>query len=147
MSFLFRILSLSYWKRSSMLCEIRKFFSFFRWFKSCSQNLSKIFKLVFLWRCWFHQCESLYFSRSTRSKMHSRSREVYSIISMNENKENYSFEKKNYFLCLMIIFSKKRNHFLFFIETFHLDISIVTNVLIVDFDSDSDDDVSSNVNN
>jgi hypothetical protein len=114
MSFLFRVLSFSYWRRSSMLCEIRRFSSFSRWFKSCSQNLSKIFELVFLWRCEFHQCENLYFSRSTRSKMHSRSRKIHSIISMNENKENYSFEKKNYFFCLMIYFFKKKKSFFCF---------------------------------
>jgi hypothetical protein len=46
-----------------------------------------------------------------------------------------------------LFFRKKVIISLFFIKTFRFDISIVTNVLIVDFDSDSDDDVSSNVNN
>jgi hypothetical protein len=36
---------------------------------------------------------------------------------------------------------------LFFIETFCFDISIVIKMLIVDVDSNSNDDVSSNVNN
>jgi hypothetical protein len=85
---------------------------------------------------------------STRSMKHFLFLRAHLIISMNENKENYSFEKKSYFLCLMIcFFEKKKSFFLFFIETFRFDISIVTNVLIVDSDSDSDDDVSSNVNN
>jgi hypothetical protein len=79
--------------------------------------------------------------------MHFRFRKVYSIISMNENKKNYSFEKKILFsLFNDLFFRRKKNIFLFFIETFRFNISIVTNVLIVDFDSDSDDDVSSNVN-
>jgi hypothetical protein len=38
---------------------------------------------------------------------------------MNENKKNYSFEKKNYFLCLMIYFFEKKNHFF----VLHRDIS------------------------
>jgi hypothetical protein len=114
------VLTLWYWKRSSMLCEIRKFFSFSRWFKSCSQNLWRIFELVFLWRCWSHQCESLYFWKSTRLKMYFRFREVHSIISMNENKKKISFEKKNYFLCLMICFFEKKKSFFF---VFHRNIS------------------------
>ncbi len=44
-------------------------------------------------------------------KMHSQSREDHSINSMNENKENYSFEKKSYFLCLMIWFFEKTKSF------------------------------------
>jgi hypothetical protein len=94
-----------------MLCEIQEFSLFSRWFKSCSQNLSKTFELIFFWRCWFHLCENLYFLRSTRSKMHSRSREIHSIILMNENKENYSFKKKIYFFCLIHCFFEKKNHF------------------------------------
>jgi hypothetical protein len=58
------------------------------------------------------------------------------------------FREKNYFLCLMTcFFEKKKSFFLFFIETFCLDISIVTKILIVCVDLNSDDDVSSNVNN
>jgi hypothetical protein len=66
---------------------------------------------------------------------------------MNKNKENYFFEKKNYFLCLIICFLKKKIISLFFIETSRLDISIVTKMLIVNSDLNSNDDVSSNVNN
>jgi hypothetical protein len=44
-------------------------------------------------------------------------------------------------------FRKKKIFSLFFIETFRLHISIVIKMLIVDFDSNSNDDVSSNVNN
>ncbi len=85
---------------------------------------------------------------STRLLKHFLSLKAHSITLMNENKENYSFEKKNYFLCLIIcFFEKKKIISLFFIETFRLDISIVTKMLIVKFDSNSDDDVSSNVNN
>jgi hypothetical protein len=46
-----QITDVKFRRRSSMLCEIRKFSSFSRWFKSCSQNLSKIFELAFLERC------------------------------------------------------------------------------------------------
>jgi hypothetical protein len=63
---------------------------------------------------------------------------------MNENKKNYSFEKQSYFFYLIICFFEKKKFFLFFIETFRFDISIVTKLLI---DVDSNDDVSSNVNN
>ncbi len=46
-----------------------------------------------------------------------------------------------------LIFRKNEIIFLFFIETFCLDISIVTKILIVDADSNSDNDVSSDVDN
>jgi hypothetical protein len=77
--------------------------------------------------------------------MHFQSRKDHSINSMNENKENYSFEKKNFSLFNNLIFRENEIIFLFFIETFRLDISIVTEMLIVDADSDSNDDVSSSV--
>jgi hypothetical protein len=114
MSSLLQILTLSCWRRSSLLCEIRRFSSFFRLFKSCSQNFSKIFEFFSSWRCWSHQCENKYFSRSARSRMHSLSRKDHSINSMHENKQNYSFEKKNYFFCLMIWFFEKTKSFLCF---------------------------------
>jgi hypothetical protein len=58
------------------------------------------------------------------------------------------FRKENLFsLFNDLIFRKNENIFLFFIETFCLDISIVTKMLIVDVDSNSDDDVSLNVDN
>jgi hypothetical protein len=79
--------------------------------------------------------------------MHSQSREDHSINSMNENKENYSFKKKLFSLFNDIIFRENEIIFLFFIETFCLDISIVTKMLIVDVGSNSNDDVSSNVDN
>jgi hypothetical protein len=64
---------------------------------------------------------------------------------MNENKENYSFEKKRLFsLFNDLIFRESEIISLFFIETFRLDISIVTKMLVVDVDSD--DDVSSEIN-
>jgi hypothetical protein len=44
-----------------------------------------------------------------------------------------------------LIFRKNEIIFLFFIETFRFNISIVTKMLIVDVDSNSDDDVSSDV--
>jgi hypothetical protein len=43
-------------------------------------------------------------------------------------------------------FQKRKIISLFFIETFRFDISIITKMLIVKFDSNSDDDISSNVN-
>jgi hypothetical protein len=46
-----QIVDVKFRRRSSMLCEIREFSSFSRWFKSCSQDLSKIFELAFLERC------------------------------------------------------------------------------------------------
>jgi type I site-specific restriction-modification system R (restriction) subunit len=66
---------------------------------------------------------------------------------MNENKENCFFEKKLFSLFNNLFFQIKKIIFLFFIETLRLDILIVTKMLIVDFDSNSDDDVSLNVNN
>jgi hypothetical protein len=77
------------------------------------------FRTRFFLRCWSYQCESLYFWKSARSKMYFRFWEVHLIISMNENKKNYSFEKKNYFLCLMICFFEKKIHFF----VLHRDIS------------------------
>ncbi len=46
-----------------------------------------------------------------------------------------------------LIFRKNEIIFLFFIETFCFDISIVTKMLIIDVNSNSDDDVSSDVDN
>jgi hypothetical protein len=56
------------------------------------------------------------------------------------------FQKKNLFsLFNNLIFQKNEIISLFFIKTFRFDISIVTKMLIVDADSNSNDDVSSNV--
>jgi hypothetical protein len=58
------------------------------------------------------------------------------------------FRKQNLFsLFNDLIFRKNEIIFLFFLETFCLDISIVIKMLIVDVDSNSNDDVSSNVDN
>ncbi len=55
------------------------------------------------------------------------------------------FSKIIYFLCLIICFlEKKKSFILFFIETFHFDISIITKLLI---DFNLNDDISLNVNN
>jgi hypothetical protein len=64
-----------------------------------------------------------------------------------EQRKLFFREKKLFFLFNDLIFRKSEIIFLFFIETFCLDISIVTKMLIVDADSNSDDDVSSNVDN
>ncbi len=64
-----------------------------------------------------------------------------------EEKKLFFRKKKLFSLFNDLIFRKNEIIFLFFIETFCLDISILTKMLIVDVDSDSDDDVSSNVDN
>jgi hypothetical protein len=56
-------------------------------------------------------------------------------------------KEKLFFLFNDLTFRENEIIFLFFDETFCLDISIVTKMLIVDVDSNSDDDVSSNVDN
>jgi hypothetical protein len=63
-----------------------------------------------------------------------------------EQKKLFFRKKKLFFLFNDLFFRKRKIISLFFIETFRLDISIVTKMLIVKFDSDSDDNVSSNVN-
>jgi hypothetical protein len=81
---------------------------------------------------------------STRSVKHFLFREV---LSKNSNKENFSFEKKWYFLCSMIDFFWERliiSLFEVFFRKRNFDISIATKMLI---DVDSNDDVSSNVDN
>jgi hypothetical protein len=63
-----------------------------------------------------------------------------------EEQRKLFFRKKKLFsLFNDLIFREKQIISLFFIETFCLDISTVTKMLIVDADSNSDDDVSSNV--
>jgi hypothetical protein len=84
---------------------------------------------------------------STRSMKYLKSREILSIISMNSKKENFFFEKKCYFLYSMIDFFEKVYSFLclkFFFRKRNFDILTATKMLI---DVDSNDDVSSNVDN
>jgi hypothetical protein len=66
---------------------------------------------------------------------------------MNEKKKLFFRKEKLFSLFNDLIFRENEIIFLFFIKTFCLDISIVTKMLIVDVDSNSDDDVSSNVDN
>jgi hypothetical protein len=62
-----------------------------------------------------------------------------------EQRKLFFRKKKLLTLFNDLTFRKNEIISLFFIETFCFDISIVTKMLIVDVDSDSDDDVSSNV--
>jgi hypothetical protein len=63
-----------------------------------------------------------------------------------EQRKLFFRKEKLFSLFNDLFFRKKEIIFLFFIEIFRLDISIVTKMLIVKSDSNSDDDVSSNVN-
>ncbi len=64
-----------------------------------------------------------------------------------EQRKLFFRKEKLFSLFNDLIFRKSEIIFLFFIETSCLDISIVTKMLIVDVVSDSNDDVSSNVDN
>jgi hypothetical protein len=64
-----------------------------------------------------------------------------------EQKKLFFREEKLFSLFNDLTFRKSEIISLFFIETFCLDISTVTKMLIVDADSNSDDDVSSDVDN
>jgi hypothetical protein len=59
----------------------------------------------------------------------------------------FFWKKKLFSLFNDLFFREKEIIFLFFVETFHVDILIVIKMFIVSFDLNSNDDVSSNVNN
>ncbi len=75
------------------------------------------------------------------------SRKSFDKFDEKEQRKLFFREKKLFSLFNNLIFQKNEIISLFFIEPFCLDISIVTKMLIVDVDSNSNDDASSNVDN
>ncbi len=129
-----------------MLCEIRNFSLFFRWFKSCSQNLSKIFEFFFFWMLLTTFIRKLIsFDVNTFNKTFSISKSSFDNFDEFEQRKLF-FRKKMLFSLFHDWFFRKRLISLFkvFFREKNFDISIATKMLI---DVDSNDDVSLNVDN
>ncbi len=75
------------------------------------------------------------------------SRRSFDIFDEWKQRKVFFRKEKLFSLFNDLTFRKSEIIFLFFIETFRLDISTVTKMLIVDVDSNLNDNVSSNVNN
>jgi hypothetical protein len=147
MSFLFRVLSLSYWKRSSMLCEIRIFFFIFSLIQVVFAKSFEDFWTRFSWTMLITFIRKLIsFDVNTFNETFSVSKSAFDSFDEFEQRKlffrkeilfflfnNWSFRER-LIISLSEVFFRKRN----------LDISIATKLLI---DADSDDDVSSNVDN
>jgi hypothetical protein len=91
--------------------------------------------------------ELISFEISTFKNAFSISRRSFDKFDEWKQRRLFFRKKKLFSLFNDLIFRKNEIIFLFFIETSRLDISIVTKMLIVDVDSNSNDDVSSNVDN
>jgi hypothetical protein len=111
-----------------------KSFEDFRTFFFLTMLISSMRKLIFL-------------EISTFKNAFSVSKKLFDKFDEWNQRKLFFWKKKLFFLFNDLIFRKNEIIFLFFIETFCLDISIVKKMLIVDVDSNSDDDVSSNVDN
>jgi hypothetical protein len=111
-----------------------KSFEDFRTFFFLTMLISSMRKLIFL-------------EISTFKNAFSISRRSFAKFDVWKQRKLFFREKKLFSLFNDLIFRKNEIISLFFIETFCLDISIVTKMLIVDADSNSDDDVLSNVDN
>jgi hypothetical protein len=91
--------------------------------------------------------ELIFFEINTFKNAFSVSRRLFDKFDEWKQRKLFFRKKKLFFLFNDSIFRESEIISLFFIETFWLDISIVTKMLIVDADSDSNDDVLSNVDN
>ncbi len=111
-----------------------KFLEDFRIFFFLTMLISSMRKLIFL-------------EINTFKNAFSVSRRSFNKFDEWEQRKLFFRKEKLFSLFNDLIFRKSEIISLFFIETFCLDISIVTKMLIVDADSNSDDDVSSNIDN
>ncbi len=91
--------------------------------------------------------ELIFFDVNTFNEAFSISKNSFDNFDEWEQRKLFFRKKKLFSLFNDLSFRKKKIISLFFIETFRLDISIVTKMLIVKFDSNSNNDVSSDVNN
>ncbi len=89
--------------------------------------------------------ELIFFEINTFKNAFSVSKRSFDKFDEWEQRKLFFRKRKLFFLFNDLIFRKNEIIFLFFIETFCFDISIVTKMLIFDVDSNSDDDVLSNV--
>jgi hypothetical protein len=118
MSSLLRILTFSYWKRSSLLCEIRRFSSFFRLFKSCSQNLSKIFEFFFLTMLISLMRNLIFFEINTFKNAFLISKKSFDKFNEWEQRKLFFWKKKSFSLFNYLIFSKNEVIFCFSLRHF-----------------------------
>jgi hypothetical protein len=106
------------------------------------------FRIRFFWTMLITFIRKLiFFDVNTFHEAFSISKNSFDNFDEWEQRKLFFRKEKLFSLFNDLFFRKKEIIFLFFIETSRLDISIVTKMLIVDFNSNSDDDVSSNVNN
>jgi hypothetical protein len=122
-----------------------------RYFFVCSSRVRKIFRRSsnsFLLDNVDHiNARVISFEISTFKNAFSVSKRSFDKFDEWKQRKLFFRKEKLFSLFNDLIFRKNEITFLFFIETFRLDISIVTKMLIVDADSSSNDDVSSDVNN
>jgi hypothetical protein len=111
-----------------------KFFENFRTRFSLTMLISFIRKFIFL-------------EINTFKNAFSISKSSFDNFDEWEQRKLFFRKEKLFSLFNDLFFRKKKIISLFFIETFCFDISIVTKMLIVNFDLNSNDDVSSNINN
>jgi hypothetical protein len=106
------------------------------------------FRILFFWTMLITFIrELIFFDVNTFNETFSVSKSSFDSFDEWEQRKLFFRKEKLFSLLNDLFFRKRKIISLFFIETSHLDISIVTKMLIVKFDSNSDDDVSSNVNN
>jgi hypothetical protein len=118
-----------------------------RHFFVCSSRVRKIFQkslnFFFLTMLISLIRKLIFFEISTFKNAFSISKRSFDKFDEWEHRKLFFREKKLFSLFNDLIFQKNEIISLFFIETSRFDISIVTKMLIVDADSNSDDDVSS----
>ncbi len=91
--------------------------------------------------------ELIFLEINTFKNAFSISKKLFDKFDEWKQRKLFFWKKKLFSLFNDLIFRENEIIFLFFIEIFCLDISIVTQMLIIDVDSNSDDDVSFDVNN
>ncbi len=91
--------------------------------------------------------ELIFFDVNTFNETFSVSKSSFDNFDEFEQRKFFFRKEISFFLFNDFFFRKRKIIFLFFIETFRLDILIVTTMLIVKSDSNLDHDVSLNVNN
>jgi hypothetical protein len=118
------------------------------YFFACSDRVRKIFRRssnsFFLTMLILSMRKFIFFEINTSKNAFLISKSSFDNFDEWEQRKLFFRKEKLFSLFNDLLFWKREIIFLFFIETFRLDISIVTKLLI---DADSDDDVSSNVNN
>jgi hypothetical protein len=125
-----------------------KIFFIFSLIKIVFAKSFKDFRTRFSWMMLITFIRKLiFFDVNTFNETFSISKSSFDNFDEWKQRKLFFWKEKLFSLFNDLSFREKKIIFLFFIETFRFDISIVIKMLIVDFDLNSDDDVSSNVNN